>query len=112
MEAVRIERPATGRPEPDIIVYSRRRRAIRRASDRLRHLVDPRLDLANLSELTRSDVLHRIANMFAAATLRADLEHAVVFPRRIADQVALVNRLRERLLAVDVFTSLARQNRH
>jgi hypothetical protein len=48
----------------------------------------------------------------AAAPLRAHLNDAVVPPRRLAHDVPLLNRVRERLSDVDVFPCLARQHHH
>src|SRR5581483_11720759 len=91
MEAVGIERALRRGAQPDVVVDARRRIAIRRTPDGRAHLVDPGLDLANLAELAGRNVIDGIAEMLAAAPLCADLEHAIVFARGVANQMSLLN---------------------
>src|ERR1017187_2707593 len=98
MEPVGIERSLGGRAKPYIIVDGGRRRPVRRSPDAFAHLRVPRLHQTDFSQLAGCQVFDGALAVFAAAPLGPDLHDPVILARRIANQMALVDGLRYRLL--------------
>jgi hypothetical protein len=97
MKPVGVEGAFRRRAEPHVVVRPGRRRPIRRIADALPDLGDPGFNQADFSRFSGGHILYRLADMFLAAALRPDLDHAVVLARRVAHQVPFVDGLGERV---------------
>ena len=112
MEAVHVEGPFRRGSEPHLVIGRGRRRGVRGRTDGFATLRDPGLHVADLAQLARGRVVGGGDEVVHAAALRAHLQHALVLARCVADELAFLNGLRERLLGVAVLARLAGQQRH
>ena len=72
--------------------------------------VEIRLNIGDLADLAAADHLHDLLVMFAGALLRAARHHAIVLGGGLHHLAALVNRVRDGLLHVNVLARLARHD--
>src|SRR6185295_223466 len=106
VEAVLVERPRGRGAEPEVIVHSRRDRAVRLLADRGALLVAEAASDLDLPQLASADVFEPFPEPWSRAGLGTVLDDPVVLPRGLDDLPALPERVAERLLHVDVLARL------
>src|SRR4051812_16543274 len=112
MEPVRVEPSSRGGTKPLVVIDPSGRVGVCRSADADPHLINPRLHEADLAEFAGCGVFHCASVMRSAASLRADLNDAVVFARGVADNAAFFDGLTKGLLKIDVLTSGDRKQTH
>ena len=102
MEVRRVERPHRRRPDPQIVVDRRRRRALLDAHARPNAAAHPHVHARDRADLAGLDDLDDAAIVVAGVDLRAHLRDGLLLGRQVAHLAHFVHRMGQRLLAVHV----------